>query len=82
MGERKRVATSLADVFILYKGTRTKKGDTDRETDTKKPPASFLCNGLLAAFLLTRKSALISLERYREIMGYIFLSLRTRIYFF
>ena len=42
MGERKRVATSLSDVFILYKGTRTEKGDTDRETDTKKPFPSFL----------------------------------------
>lgn len=75
MGERKRVATSLSDVFILYKGTGTKKGDTDRQTDTKKPFPSFLCNGLLAAFLLTRKSALISLERYGEFMRNIFLSL-------
>ena len=50
MGERKRVVTSLSEVFILYKGTRTKKGDTDRETDTKEPFPSFLCNGLLAAF--------------------------------
>jgi hypothetical protein len=74
MGERKRVATALSDVFILYKGTRTKKGDSDQETDTKKPFPSFLCNGLLPAFLYTRKSALISLERYGEIMRDIFLS--------
>ena len=55
MGERKRAATSLSNLFILYKGTRTKKGDKDRETDTKKPFPFFLCNGLLAAFLLTPK---------------------------
>ena len=76
MGERKRVASSLSDVFILYKGTRTKKGDTQTRKQTQRSPflPSFLCNGLLAAFLLTRKSALISLERYGEIMGNIFLS--------
>ena len=86
IGERKRVATSLSNVFILYKGTRTEKGDTEPGNRHKEalpfPSLPFLCNGLLAAFLLTRKSALMSLERYGEIMGNIFLSLRPGKYIF